>query len=135
VAGEIVKTGGKAFAIQADVAKRADVQRLFAETIENMGRPSILVHNAGVYRMDALESVTEEDFAGRDPPFAGAAPGDVIIGDDGLSLARTNLNIDYAELLARNGLSTLVGTATTTRSRKRMGPGLLSRLRRGERRP
>ena len=31
VVGEIVKAGGKAVAIQADVAKRADVQRLFAE--------------------------------------------------------------------------------------------------------
>ena len=30
VVGEIVKAGGKAIAIQADVAKRADVQRLFA---------------------------------------------------------------------------------------------------------
>jgi 3-oxoacyl-[acyl-carrier protein] reductase len=62
VVGEIVKAGGKALAIQADVAKRADVQRLFAETIEKLGRPSILVNNAGVYRMDPLESVTEEDF-------------------------------------------------------------------------
>ena len=30
VVGEIVKAGGKAIAIQADVAKRADVKRLFA---------------------------------------------------------------------------------------------------------
>ena len=62
VVGEIVKAGGKAVAIQADVAKRADVQRLFRETMEKLGRPSILVNNAGVYRMDPLESVTEEDF-------------------------------------------------------------------------
>jgi 3-oxoacyl-[acyl-carrier protein] reductase len=58
VVGEIVK----AVAIQADVAKRADVQRLFRETMEKLGRPSILVNNAGVYRMDPLEAVTEEDF-------------------------------------------------------------------------
>jgi len=48
VVGEIVKAGGKAVAIQADVAKRADVQRLFRETMEKLGRPSILVNNAGV---------------------------------------------------------------------------------------
>ena len=54
VVGEIVKAGGKAVAIQADVAKRADVQRLFRETMEKLGRPSILVNNAGVYRMDPL---------------------------------------------------------------------------------
>jgi len=62
VVGEIVKDGGKAVAIQADVAKRGDVQRLFAETLEKLGRPSILVNNAGLYKMDPLESVTEEDF-------------------------------------------------------------------------
>lgn len=62
VVGEIVKDGGQAVAIQGDVAKRADVKRLFEETIEKLGRPGILVNNAGVYRMDPLESVTEEDF-------------------------------------------------------------------------
>lgn len=62
VVGEIVKAGGEAVAIQADVAKRADVQRLFRETMEKLGRPSILVNNAGMYRMDPLEAVTEEDF-------------------------------------------------------------------------
>jgi 3-oxoacyl-[acyl-carrier protein] reductase len=62
VVGEIVKSGGKAVAIQADVAKRADVQRLFAETTEKLGRPNILVNNAGVYSFAPLEAVTEEDF-------------------------------------------------------------------------
>ena len=62
VVGEIVKAGGKAVAIQADVAKRADLQRLFAETREKLGRPSILVNNAGVYSFAPLEAVTEEDF-------------------------------------------------------------------------
>jgi 3-oxoacyl-[acyl-carrier protein] reductase len=62
VVDEIVKAGGKAVAIQADVAKRGDVQRLFAETREKLGRPSILVNNAGIYRFAPLEAVTEEDF-------------------------------------------------------------------------
>src|SRR5580700_10671690 len=62
VVGEIVRDGGKAVAIQADVAKRADVQRLFAETRERLGRPSVLVNNAGVYSFAPLEAVTEEDF-------------------------------------------------------------------------
>ena len=62
VVGEIVKAGGKAVAIQADVAKRADVKRLFAETMEKLGRPNILVNNAGVYSFAPLEEVTEEDF-------------------------------------------------------------------------
>ena len=62
VVDEIVEAGGKAIAVQADVAKRADVQRLFAETKEKLGRPSILVNNAGVYSFAPLEAVTEEDF-------------------------------------------------------------------------
>ncbi len=62
VVGEIVKAGGKAVAIQADVTKRDDVKRLFEETKAKLGRPNILVNNAGVYRFGPLESLTEEDF-------------------------------------------------------------------------
>ena len=62
VVSEIVNAGGKAVAIQADVAKRADVQRLFAETKAKLGKPSILVNNAGVYKFGPFESLTDEDF-------------------------------------------------------------------------
>lgn len=62
VVGEIVKAGGKAVAIQADVSRRGHVKRLFVETREKLGRPSVLVNNAGVYKMSPLDSVTEEDF-------------------------------------------------------------------------
>jgi len=62
VVGEIEKAGGRAAAIQGDVAKRADVARMFAETRERLGRPSILVNNAGVYNFGPVESVAEEDF-------------------------------------------------------------------------
>jgi xanthine dehydrogenase YagR molybdenum-binding subunit len=46
--------------------------------------------------------------AGRDAPFAGAAPDDVLVADGRLALARTKLNTTYAELLGRNGLTSLV---------------------------
>jgi xanthine dehydrogenase YagR molybdenum-binding subunit len=46
---------------------------------------------------------------GRDAPFAGAAPDDVIAVEGRLSVTRKNLNISYAELLSRNGLASLVG--------------------------
>jgi 3-oxoacyl-[acyl-carrier protein] reductase len=62
VVSEIIKAGGKAVAIQADVAKRADVERLFVETKAKLGKPNILVNNAGVYRFGPLESLTEQDF-------------------------------------------------------------------------
>jgi xanthine dehydrogenase YagR molybdenum-binding subunit len=57
----------------------------------------------------AREKAVELALTGRDAPFAGAARDDVIASDSRLSLARTNLNISYGELLARNGLSSLVG--------------------------
>jgi 3-oxoacyl-[acyl-carrier protein] reductase len=62
VVGEIVKAGGKAVAIQGDVAKRADVKRLFEETKAKLGKPNILVNNAGVYQFGPFESLTEQDF-------------------------------------------------------------------------
>jgi xanthine dehydrogenase YagR molybdenum-binding subunit len=57
----------------------------------------------------AREKAVELALTGRDAPFAGAPPNDVIIADGRLRLTKTNLNITYAELLVRNGLSSLVG--------------------------
>jgi 3-oxoacyl-[acyl-carrier protein] reductase len=62
VVDEIIKAGGKAVAIQADIAKRADVERLFEETRTTLGKPNILVNNAGVYQFGPFESLTEQDF-------------------------------------------------------------------------
>src|ERR1700720_410312 len=45
----ITSTGGKAIAIQGDVAQAADVKRLFEETEQAFGAPSVLVNNAGVF--------------------------------------------------------------------------------------
>jgi xanthine dehydrogenase YagR molybdenum-binding subunit len=57
----------------------------------------------------AREKAVELALTGRDAPFAGARPEDVIVADGRLALTKTNLNITYAELLARNRLSSLVG--------------------------
>ena len=62
VVAEITGNGGKAIAVQADVAKQADIQRLFAETRKAFGRLDILVNNAGVYEYLPLEAITEEHF-------------------------------------------------------------------------
>jgi 3-oxoacyl-[acyl-carrier protein] reductase len=62
VVGEISKAGGKALAVQGDVAKATDLRRVFAETKEAFGRFDILVNNASIYEFGPLESVTEEQF-------------------------------------------------------------------------
>jgi 3-oxoacyl-[acyl-carrier protein] reductase len=62
VVDEIAKRGGKAIAVQADVAKKKEIERLFAETKKAFGQLDILVNNAGVYEFLPLENVTEEHF-------------------------------------------------------------------------
>lgn len=62
IVDEISKAGGRAVAIQANVAKKADVERLFAETEKAFGKIDILVNNAGVYEFVPLEEVTELQF-------------------------------------------------------------------------
>ena len=62
VVGEITSQGGRAIAVQADVAKKTDIERLFAETKSAFGRLDVLVNNAGIYEFAPLEQVTEEHF-------------------------------------------------------------------------
>src|SRR5690242_10197808 len=62
VVADIARHGGKAVAIQADVAKRADIERLFAEAEKAFGPLDILVNNAGIYEFVPLENITPEHF-------------------------------------------------------------------------
>ncbi len=62
IVDEITKVGGKAVALQANVAKKSEVQRLFTETEKAFGKIDILVNNAGVYEFMPLEEVTEQQF-------------------------------------------------------------------------
>ena len=62
VVAEITRAGGRAIAIQADLARPADVNRLFAETGRAFGRLDILVNNAGIYEFRPLEDITPEHF-------------------------------------------------------------------------
>ena len=62
VVAEIRRNGGKAVAVQANVGKQAEVERLFAETKKAFGRLDILVNNAGIYEFSPLEGVTEDHF-------------------------------------------------------------------------
>jgi 3-oxoacyl-[acyl-carrier protein] reductase len=62
VVANIKAKGGEAIAVQANVAKEADIERLFAETGKVYGKLDILVNNAGVYEFSPLESVTSDHF-------------------------------------------------------------------------
>ena len=48
VVAEINSGGGRAIAVQADVAKPADVERLFKQTLEAFGTIDVVVHSAGI---------------------------------------------------------------------------------------
>src|SRR5439155_7345631 len=62
VVAQIAGQGGKAVAVQANVAKKADIDLLFAATKKAFGELDILVNNAGIYEFSPLEGITEEHF-------------------------------------------------------------------------
>ncbi|HEX3989358.1 MAG TPA: glucose 1-dehydrogenase, partial [Verrucomicrobiae bacterium] len=62
VVAEITGAGGKAVAVQADVAKKTDIDRLFSETKKAYGALDILVNNAGIFEFAPLENITEDSF-------------------------------------------------------------------------
>ena len=62
VVAEITKNGGKALAVQADLSKLADIEKLFAETKKAFGRLDVLVNNAGIYEFIPIETVTAGKF-------------------------------------------------------------------------
>lgn len=62
VVNEITSQGGKAIAVQGDMAKKSDIGRLFAETKKQYGQVDVLVNNAGIYEFAPLDQITEEHF-------------------------------------------------------------------------
>lgn len=62
VVGQISENGGQAIAVQANVAKQADIKRLFDETIKAFGHLDILVNNAGLYEFAPLAEITPEHY-------------------------------------------------------------------------
>ncbi len=56
------RTGRRAVAIQGDVAKAEDVERLFTETMKQFGRVDILVNNAGQTRDNLILRMSEQDW-------------------------------------------------------------------------
>jgi NAD(P)-dependent dehydrogenase (short-subunit alcohol dehydrogenase family) len=48
VVNEITSTGGRALAVQADVANPEDVKQLFEKTLKAFGQIDVVVNNAGI---------------------------------------------------------------------------------------
>ncbi|MGH8255546.1 MAG: SDR family oxidoreductase [Steroidobacteraceae bacterium] len=62
LAGDIDAAGGRAVAIQADIARPSEVARMFDETIAHFGKLDILVNNAGILLVKPLAATTEAEF-------------------------------------------------------------------------
>jgi 3-oxoacyl-[acyl-carrier protein] reductase len=62
VVADIAAKGGKAVAVQGDVSKAKDVERIFAETKKQFGSLDVLVNNAGIYEFSPIGEVTEDKF-------------------------------------------------------------------------
>src|ERR1700721_929640 len=62
VVADIKAKGGKAVAVKGDVAKAADVSRMFEETKKAFGRIAVVVNNAGVFLFQPLDDITEDEF-------------------------------------------------------------------------
>src|SRR3954469_25151958 len=59
VVGEITGAGVNAIAVKGNVAQAADVKKLFEETKKIYGKLDVLVNNAGVYKFDPIDQITE----------------------------------------------------------------------------
>jgi len=62
VVAEITKAGGKAIAVQANVADPDSIGPLINTVAKQLGPISILVNNAGIYDFAPIEAVTPEHF-------------------------------------------------------------------------
>jgi len=62
VVGQIRKSGGKAFFLQADVSREQDARHMVKETVKVFGKLDILFNNAGVTTTTIMHEMTEEEF-------------------------------------------------------------------------
>ena len=62
VAADIVKTGGKALAVIADVTKKGDVIALYDAAERTFGGVDVSIQNAGIITIARVESMTEKEW-------------------------------------------------------------------------
>src|ERR1700745_2886911 len=62
VVSAITQAGGKAIAVQGDVATAAGAQGVIDAAVKQFGRIDVLVNNSGVYEFASIEDITAEHF-------------------------------------------------------------------------
>jgi meso-butanediol dehydrogenase/(S,S)-butanediol dehydrogenase/diacetyl reductase len=62
VAADIVKTGGKALAVIADVTKKGDVIALYDAADRTFGGVDVSIQNAGIITIARIEAMTEKEW-------------------------------------------------------------------------
>ena len=62
VVEKITEMGRRALAVQADVSKAEDAERLVQEALDDFGRIDVLVNNAGITRDNLIMRMKEEDW-------------------------------------------------------------------------
>lgn len=62
LAAAIGSAGGRARALQADLTRAVEVERLFAAVVDELDRIDILVNNAGSYPLASLIDMTESEW-------------------------------------------------------------------------
>jgi 3-oxoacyl-[acyl-carrier protein] reductase len=62
IVDDIVRAGGKAFAIGASVTNEDEVTRLFEDVRKAFGRVDVLVNNAGIYAPASIEGLSTSEF-------------------------------------------------------------------------
>ncbi len=62
VSEDVKRRGGQAIAMRADVSKEDEVERMFAEAVQQLGSLDILVNNAGLQRDAAFHEMTLADW-------------------------------------------------------------------------
>jgi NAD(P)-dependent dehydrogenase (short-subunit alcohol dehydrogenase family) len=68
VVNEITSSGGRALAVQADVANPEDVKQLFEKTLKAFGQIDVVVNNAGIMPLSPIAKGDVETSAKSSPP-------------------------------------------------------------------
>ena len=102
VVSQILESGGNAFAVQGDVAKLDDINRVFDEIDEHFGPLDILVNNAGIGEFVPFLEATPEHF---DKQFALNVRGLFFVTQRAAQTMRDGGRIINISSIAAQGLS------------------------------